>query len=51
MNPLAAVEASIGPLETWPAYIHMYLMLPYSEKILKNIAAFMYGNQIELEDA
>jgi hypothetical protein len=51
MNPLAAVEASLGPLETWPVYIHMYLMLPYSENILKNIAAFMYGNQIGLEEA
>jgi phosphoribosyl-AMP cyclohydrolase len=51
MNPLTAVEASIGPLETWPAYIYIFLALPYSENIIKNIAAFMYGNEIELETA
>jgi hypothetical protein len=51
MNPLTAVEASIGPVQNWPAYIIMYLAHPYSENILKNVAAFMFGNQIELEEA
>jgi hypothetical protein len=52
MDPLKAVEDKLGSIETWPSYIieHIFVDKP-NARIMRNVAAFMYGNSIELEKA
>jgi hypothetical protein len=52
MDPLKAVEDVLGPVDNWPSYMisHMFVDVP-NARIMKNVAAFMYGNGIELDKA
>jgi hypothetical protein len=52
MDPLAAVEQTLGPLSGWPEYVTkpMFLVEP-EDALVRDIAAYFYGNKIEVETA
>ena len=51
-NLVQCVEHHLGPLDTWPTHILMYLfnMVPISPRV-KRVAAFFYGNNVPLNIA
>jgi hypothetical protein len=52
MDPLSLVEERVGAVETWPSYIiwHMFVDEPDASTV-KNLAGFLYGNEVPLQDA
>jgi hypothetical protein len=52
MDPLAVVEAQLGIVDIWPSYVlrDMFVWEPNS-RVIKKIAAFMYGNSLRLSYA
>lgn len=51
-KPLQCVEEIIGRVESWPTYILMHMF--YEEpgvRVMKNVAAFLYGNGVPVEKA
>ena len=52
MDPLAVVEAQLGSVDSWPEYelTRMFMLNP-NPRVVKHIAAFMYGNNVRLSDA
>jgi hypothetical protein len=52
MDPLSLVEERVGAIETWPSYIirHKFMDEPNARKV-KNLAGFLYGNEVDLESA
>ena len=52
MDPLRAVEDTLGDVESWPTYIiyNMFLVEPNTISV-KKVAAFMYGNGVPVISA
>jgi hypothetical protein len=52
MDPLSVVEERVGAVESWPTYIilHMFVEEP-NARTVRNVAGFMYGNQVPVEHA
>jgi hypothetical protein len=52
MDTLAVVEAQLVTVDIWPSYVlrDMFLWDPNS-RIMKKVAAFIYGNSVILSDA
>ena len=52
MERLAVVEAQLGSVDRWPPYvlILMFLLEPNS-RVMKKVAAFMYGDNVRQNDA
>jgi hypothetical protein len=52
MDPLRLVEERIGAVESWPTCIilHVFVNEP-NACTLKNVAVFMYGNEVPVEHA
>jgi len=52
MDPLAVVEAQLGIVDILPSYVlrNTFLWQPNS-RVMKKVAAFMYGNSVRLSDA
>jgi len=52
MDRLAVVEAQLGSVDSWPAYeLRLMFILKPNPRMLKKVAAFMYGNNVRLSDA
>jgi len=52
MDPLAVVEAQLGSVDSWPPYVlRLMFMLEPNPRVMKKVAAFMYGNNVRLSDA
>ena len=52
MDPLAVVEAQLGSVDSWPPYVlRLVFMLEPNSRVMKKVAAFMYGNNVRLSDA
>ena len=52
MDPLAVVEAQLGSVDSWPSYVlRLMFMLEPNSRVMKKVAAFMYGNNVRLSDA
>jgi hypothetical protein len=51
-DPLAVVEAQLGSVDSWPPHVlrFMFILKPYP-RVVKQVAAFMYGNYVRLSDA
>jgi hypothetical protein len=52
MDPLSTVEETLKHVSEWPAYIRlpMFLLNP-EDHVVRDIAAFFYGNNIDAENA
>jgi hypothetical protein len=52
MDPLAVVQVLLGSVDSWSSYvlILMFLLEPNS-RVMKKVAAFMYGKNVRLSDA
>jgi hypothetical protein len=52
MDPLSLVEERVGAVESWPAYVilHVFVDEP-NARTLRNVAAFLYGNEVPVERA
>ena len=52
MDPLAVVEAQLGSVYNCPPYVlRLMFMLEPNPRVMKKVAAFMYGNNLKLSDA
>ena len=52
MVPLAVVEAQLGSVDSCPPYVlKLMFMLEPNQRVMKKVAAFMYGNNVRLSDA
>ena len=52
MYPLAVVEAQLGSVDSWPPYVlRLMFMLEPNSRLMKKVAAFIYGNNVRLSDA
>ena len=51
MDPLAVVEAQLGSVDSWPPYVlRLMFMLEPNSRVMKKVAAFMYGNSVRQSD-
>ena len=52
MDPLAVDEGQLGNVDSWHEYelTRMFILKPYP-RLVKHVAAFMYGNNVRLSDA
>ena len=52
MSALKRVEDSVGVVDSWPSYmiLHMFASVP-DVRVMKQVAAFMFGNGIDVETA
>ena len=52
MDPLAVVKAQLGSVDSWPPYVlRLMFMLEPNPRVMKKVAAFMYGNNVRPCDA
>jgi len=52
MDPLGVIEAQLGSVDSWPPYVlRLMFMLEPNPRVMKKVAAFMYGNNVRLSDA
>ena len=52
MDPIADVEVQLGSVDSWPLYIlRLMFMLESNSRVMKNVAAFKYENNVRLRDA
>ena len=52
MDLLAVVEAQLGSVDSWPpCVLRLMFMLEPNSRVMKKVAAFMYGNNVRLSDA
>ena len=51
-DPLVVVEAQLGSVESWPPHVlrFIFILKPYP-RVVKQVAAFMYGNYVRLSCA
>jgi hypothetical protein len=48
MDLMKAVEDRLGAVESWPTHIFQMFVEGPSARTVKNVAAFMYGNDVPL---
>jgi hypothetical protein len=52
MDPLRAVEETLGHVSEWPLYIiNPMLLLDPEDAVVRDIAPFFNGNNIDVENA
>jgi len=52
MDPLAVMEAQLVIVDIWPSYVLRDMFLwERNSRVMKKVAAFMYGKSIRLSDA
>src|SRR5215469_16966707 len=51
-DPIASVEEIAGSVQEWPTYILLHLIVEHpSKRVLKQVSAFLYGNNVPLYKA
>ena len=51
-DPLAVVESQLCNVDSWPPHVLWFmLILKPNPRVVKQVAAFMYGNNVRLSDA
>jgi hypothetical protein len=50
-DPLGVVEAQLCSVDSWPPHVlrFMFILKPYP-RVVKQVAAFMYGNNVRMSD-
>jgi len=52
MDPLAVVEAQLGSVDSWPPFLLRFMFkLEANSRVMRKVAAFMYGKNVRLSDA
>ena len=52
MDPLAVFDAQLGSVDSWPPYVlRLMFMLEHNSRVMKKVAAFMYGKNVRLSNA
>lgn len=52
MDPLSVLERHLGPVETWPTHVIMYMFVEDpTDRSAKTVAEFLYGNCIPIRQA
>jgi hypothetical protein len=50
IDPLKCVQELVGPVKSWPIYNKTGVVEPCI-RFMKNVTAFMYGNEVPVENA
>ena len=50
-DSLGVVEAQLGSVDSWPPHVLRFMFfLKANPRVMKQVAAFMYGNNVRLSD-
>jgi hypothetical protein len=51
LSPLKRVEEIVVGVDSWPTYIVLFMFVEPNDREMKQVAGFMYGNEVPLQTA